>query len=70
MLVFIRNLLLLPLIGSFQDFKISCLSFLREHIIDVFLIPANLNLLVLANKEKPKEIRNTIISNLNMTLIS
>ena len=55
MVVFIRNLLLLPLIGSFQDFKISRLSFLREHIIDVFLIPVNLNLLVVANKEKPKE---------------
>ena len=51
MLVFIRNLLLLPLTCSFQYSKISCLCFLWEHVINVFLISANLNLLAQANKE-------------------
>ena len=51
MLVFIRNLLLLPLMCSFQYSKISRLSFLWEHVINVFLISANLNLLAQANKE-------------------
>ena len=51
MLFFIRNLLLLPLIRSFQYVKISRLSFLWEHVINAFLIPANLNLLAQANKE-------------------
>ena len=51
MLVFIRNLLLLPLMCSFQYSKISRLSFLQEHVVNVFLISANLNLLAKANKE-------------------
>ena len=51
MLVFIRNLLLLPLMCSFQYSKISRLSFLWEHVVNVFLISANLNLLAKANKE-------------------